>query len=511
MAVLSHCPVLPATSQSWNKIIKKQVLEGSQKKALLTFLHMQEIGHFADNFSYPILLKATAALSLERVGSALHGQIIKTGFFNHSFVQTALLNLYSNFGCREESCRVFQQISVKDIVAWNSMLDAYAAVGEMENAMTIFHSIPCKDLLSYNIMVSGYAKIGDKILAENIFDKIHQKDIISWNSMILACCNAGDMEKARNFFDQMPSRNVITWNTMLTGYLGSNCLGRVIALFEEMQEENYDPDHLTITIVLSACANLGLLEKGEEMHIFALEKGLTSSPHVTTSLIEMYAKCGKIPSSLEVFYKSQIKDIYCWNAMISGLALHGLAFSAFKLFDAMKRKDLRPDDITFVGLLSACSHSGLIHEGLELFSSMEKKYAINPKLEHYGCIVDLLGRAGLLDHALQLIESMPIVPAKSILGALLGACVNYRNTEIGEKVVKLLLKSGESLSDGEHMMVANLYASCKQLEEANKWLKMMNDSGVSKTAGCSIIQVNGEMHRFVAGDKKKKLFNANAI
>ncbi|CDP07865.1 unnamed protein product [Coffea canephora] len=450
MAVLSSNPVLPTSLQSWNKIIKKQELEGCHEKAILSFIHMQELGHFADNFTYPILLKAAANLSLDKLGLALHGQIIKNVFCNHSFVQTALVNLYSSFGCSKDAYRVFQQIATKDIIVWNSMLDAYAAAGQMEDATT------------------------------------------------------------RKFFNQMPSRNIITWNTMLAGYLGRNCFDSAIALFEEMKEKEYNPDYLTITNVLSACASLGLLEKGEEVHIFALEKGLTSSAHVTTALIEMYAKCGRILSSLQVFYKSQVMDIYGWNAMISGLALHGQASAAFKLFDDMKGKGLRPDDITFIGLLSACSHSGLVHKGLELFSSMEKKCAVNPKLEHYGCIVDLLGRAGFLCHAFQLIESMPFEPGKSIVGALLGACVIYRDTEIGEKVVKLLLKRNGSLTDGEYMMVANLYASCKNLEEANRWMNMMNASGITKTAGCSIIQVNGEMYRFVAGDKSN-LINSNAI
>lgn len=510
MAVLSSNPVLPTSLQSWNKIIKKQELEGCHEKAILSFIHMQELGHFADNFTYPILLKAAANLSLDKLGLALHGQIIKNVFCNHSFVQTALVNLYSSFGCSKDAYRVFQQITTKDIVVWNSMLDAYAAAGQMEDATSIFGSMPCKDLFSYNTMVSGYARSGNMILAENIFNIIPSRDTISWNAMILACCNAGEMERARKFFNQMPSRNIITWNTMLAGYLGRNCFDSAIALFEEMKEKEYNPDYLTITNVLSACASLGLLEKGEEVHIFALEKGLTSSAHVTTALIEMYAKCGRILSSLQVFYKSQVMDIYGWNAMISGLALHGQASAAFKLFDDMKGKGLRPDDITFIGLLSACSHSGLVHKGLELFSSMEKKCAVNPKLEHYGCIVDLLGRAGFLCHAFQLIESMPFEPGKSIVGALLGACVIYRDTEIGEKVVKLLLKRNGSLTDGEYMMVANLYASCKNLEEANRWMNMMNASGITKTAGCSIIQVNGEMYRFVAGDKSN-LINSNAI
>ncbi|CAI9094641.1 OLC1v1030416C1 [Oldenlandia corymbosa var. corymbosa] len=501
VATLSYSLVLPRTEASWNKIIKKQLLERKPEKAMLTFLRMRELGHSADNFTYPILLKAAANLSLEGVGIALHGQIIKTGFSDHSFVQTALLNLYSHLGRNDEAWRVFEKISAKDEVAWNSMLDAYASVGDMTNAMTIFDSIPCNDLLSWNIMVSGFARIGNLKLAESFFDQIPTRDIISWNSMILACCNAGEMKRAELYFEEAPSRNTITWNTMLTGYSGSGSFDKVIALFEEMKkDENCNPDYLTIAIVLSACANLGSLEKGKEVHIFALEEGLTRSPHVTTSLIDMYSKCGRIMSSIEVFFKSQIKDIYCWNAMISGLALHGHAFAALKLFAALMGNDLRPDDITFIALLSACAHAGLVLKGLGIFSSMEKEYGISPKLEHYGCLVDLLSRAGYLDDAFLIIESMPFEPCKSALGSLLAACVKYSNAGIAERVLALLLKRNEELSDGEYMMMANLFASCKQYDEANRWIDMMNDSGVTKTAGCSNVEVNGNIYKFLAGD-----------
>lgn len=505
----------PYCLQSWNKIIKRQLFDETPERAILTYLHMQELGHFAaDNYTYPILLRAVCSLGHPRLGLPLHGQTIKTGFCNHSFVQTALLNFYSHFGRVTDARTIFDQISEKDVVAWNSMLDAYASDGEMGHAEMLFDSMACKDILSYNIMVSGYARTGDMVMAEKVFDEISKRDIISWNSMILACCNAGDMKRAQDFFERSrEQRNVVTWNTMLTGYIGNGYFDSAVSLFEDMIEKDNDLDHVTIASVLSAIANLGSLDKGEKIHILAIDKGLASSPHVTTALIDMYAKCGKIESSLEVFYKSIIKDIYCWNAIISGLALHGHAFAAFKLFDAMMKhhhndnNKVRPDDITFIALLGACNHAGLVQKGIEIFNLMEKEYHIIPKSEHHGCIVSLLGRAGFLDDAFQFIETtttMPFEASETVLGALLGACVNHRDLKVGEKVVKLLLKmkTVENLSDGEYMMIANLYASCNEWEEANRWMKKMNDEGVYKTAGfSSITVVNGGMHRFLSGDR----------
>jgi pentatricopeptide repeat protein len=487
--------------RGWNKNIKKQVLKGNVEKAILTYLNMQELGYHADNYTFPILLKAAGNLLNSCFGCSLHGVTIKTGFSSHAFVQTALLNMYSSLGFICDACKVFENMPVKDVVAWNSMLHAYVSSGQMDNATEIFESMPLKDLSSFNIMVSGYGSTGRIISARSIFNKIPTKDAVSWNTMILAYTNAGDMAEAQKLFNKMPAKNVITWNTMVRGYIHNQLYAEAVDLFDEMQAGNVMPDFLTMTGVLSACAHLGSLERGTKIHIYAKSHCLDSSPHVTTALIVMYAKCGSIVNALVVFYKFQFKDIYCWNAIISGLALHGYGNAALGLFDKMRENCIMPDDITFIGLLSACSHAGLVKDGCKLFNCMEKVFGITPKREHYGCMVDLLGRAKLLNHAFQLIQAMPFEPGESVLGALLSACVIDRDLDTGEKVMKLYFdRSSSHFSDGELMMFANLYASCGKWEEAKMWREKMNDSGIAKTAGCSIIELNGNFHKFLAGE-----------
>lgn len=495
------CPSLLPDQPSWNKLVKKQVLEGNAGQAIQSYIRMQELGFSADNYTFPILLKAVGSASYPCTGFVLHGQTIKTGYCNHVYVQTALLDMYASFQLIDDARRLFEKMPVKDLVAWNSMLDAHTSSGRMDVAMKLFDSMPVKDLLSFNIIVSGFAGTKRLESARRIFDKIPMKDIISWNSMILACTNAGNMVEARKLFEEMPKRNVITWNTMIRGYLQNQLYAEAVHLFEKMKTGSVEPDYLTVTSALSACAHLRSLEVGRRIHSYAKNQGQVCSPHVVTALIDMYAKCGSIQNSLEVFYKSQIKDIYCWNAMISGLALHGHGQAALKLFDEMRGNHIMPDDITFIGLLSACSHAGLVQEGCQLFGSMEKDFKITPKIEHYGCMVDLLSRARLLDIAFQLIKSMPFEPGESILGALLSACVIQRDLSTGENVLKLLISTkADSLSDGEFMMFSNLYASCGKCEEADKWRKMMNDSGIVKTAGCTVIEINGKFHKFLAGE-----------
>lgn len=488
--------------KNWNKAIKKQVQDGKLEEAFSLFANMQERGFHPDNFTFPILLEATGRHNaLNNLGFVLHGQAMKTGYSDHLFVQTSLLNLYSNLKDINKARKVFEKMPVKDVIAWNSMLDAYASQNQMEYATALFDSMPEKGLTSYNIMISGYAKTKQLELARSFFKSAHTRDIASWNSMILACTLTGHMEEAQRLFNQAPNKNIVTWNTMVSGYLHNELYSKVLELFDRMKAENFKPDHLTLSGVLAASAHLGSLEIGRAIHIYALENQLMC-PEVITSLIDLYAKCGSITHSLEVFYKSQAKDIFCWNAILSGLALNGHGRAALELFDLMKLdKSLNPDDITFIALLSACSHSGYVKEGCSLFSSMKDDYGISPKLEHYGCMIDLLGRANLLSQALELVDSMPFKPGESILGALLSACVIHQDLEVGEKVVRLVIEKGEqdNMSDGEFMMVSNLYAACGEWEEAAKWREKMNEEGIVKTAGCSVIELNGKSHKFLAG------------
>ncbi|XP_030488619.1 pentatricopeptide repeat-containing protein At3g29230 [Cannabis sativa] len=496
----------PAISH-WNKLIKRQVAKGNPWQAIRSYTHMQKLGLFPDNFTFPILLKAAATVSHAPFVFGLHAQAIKAGYSHHAFVQTALLNAYFTVGLVEDARNVFDKLSQRDLVAWNSMIDGYASNGQMGIALDLFDSMPVKDVSSYNIILAGFAGLKQVESARQVFDKMPVRDVVSWNSVISAFVIAGHMAEANALFEESPLRNVITWNTMITGYVQNQLYSEAIDLFDEMRSgNNSEPDHLSVTAALSACAHLRFLDKGTQIDFYARKHGQFFTPHVVTALIDMYAKCGSIQNSLEVFYKFEHKDVYCWNAMISGLALHGYGEAALKLFDEMRENSMKPDDITFIGLLSACSHAGLVEEGCELFECMERDFKITPKIEHYGCIVDLLSRAKFLDRAFRIIETMPFKPGDSILGALLSSCVIHQDLHTGEKVINLIFDKANNdgrnnqLSDGEYMMISNLYASCGKWEEANKWRSMMNSSGVVKTAGSSIIEVDGKFHHFLAGE-----------
>ncbi|KAL9680595.1 hypothetical protein QQ045_018476 [Rhodiola kirilowii] len=484
-----------------NKIIRRRAADGSYDQALQAYIDMQYVGFFADNYTFPILLKAAAEHHNCRLGRALHCQTVKTGFSSHTFVQTALVNMYGSFCELHDACKVFDNITHKDEIAWNSMLDAYVSSGELGKAVEFFDSMEIKDVASLNIMLSGLGRNGDATSARALFDEAPVRDTTSWNTMIFAYTKINDMMEAGKLFDLMLDKNVITWNTMISGYVSSQLYHDAITMFYDMWASNSKPDHLTVSGALSACSHLGLLGTGIELHTYVLNQGMGSSRHVTSSLISMYANCGCIWSALQVFYKSEQKDIYCWSSMISGLAIHGYGSAALDLFKQMTEKySILPDDITFICVLSACSHSGLVKQGLELFDRMETAFGLMPKSEHYGCIVDLLGRAGLLHHALHLIKTMPFEPGETALGALLSACVTYQDLEMGNEVLRLMRSVSWEMSDGEFMMLSNLYAACGHWVEADRWRNLMNNAGIVKTVGFSIVNVDGKMYKFLAGD-----------
>ncbi|KAJ4950432.1 hypothetical protein NE237_027264 [Protea cynaroides] len=486
--------------RQWNLMIKHRVLAGDLEEAVLTFTKMQGSDIQGDNYTFPLMLKAAAGLVSSHVGFALHGQIIKTGFSSHVFVQTALLKFYSALGYMDRARLLFDKMSDKDLLAWNSMLDAYASYGHMDDALEIFDMMPVRDSVSFNTMISGYGKIGRVASARDYFDRMPTKDDVSWNSMITVYTKSGDMKLARLLFDEMVGRNVVSYNTIINGYLQNQCYADALDLFYKMKASRTEANHLTLSAVLSACAHLYSLETGVRIHTKAV--GFLSDPHVTAALIDMYSKCGSLEGALGVFYKAQVKNIYCWNAMISGLALHGYGQAALRLFEEMKAGSTKPDDITFIGLLSACSHAGMVQEGCLLFECMEREFGVSPKAEHYGCMVDLLGRAGFLDRAYEVIETMPFEPETTVVGALLGACLIHGDLKMGELIAERITRRGDCLSDGEYMMLANMYAMCGQWQESNRWKRKMNDAGISKAAGCSLVEIDGKMHRFLAGEFK---------
>ncbi|KAA8523061.1 hypothetical protein F0562_009484 [Nyssa sinensis] len=513
----------------YNVMIKAYAKSGSFRKAILLFNQLRLHGLWPDNFTYPFVFKAIGCLREVSEGKKVHGFVVKSGVEFDCYVCNSLMDMYAQLGYVENLKKLFDEMPERDVVSWNVLISGYVRCDRFEDAIKVFRRMQqesnlkpdeatvvstlsaCtalknlelgKEIHWYvsnevgfttiigNSLLDMYSKCGCLNIARQIFDAMPTKNVICWTSMVSGYVNCGQLEEARELFERSPVRDIVLWTAIINGYVQFNRVDEALALFQEMQIRRVKPDKFTLVALLTGCAQLGALEQGKWIHGYIDEKRITIDAVVGTALIDMYAKCGCIEKSLEIFSGVKDKDTASWTSIICGLAMNGKTSKALELFSEMKQAGFRPDDITFIGVLSSCSHGGLVEEGRQYFNSMTKIYQIEPKLEHYGCLIDLLGRAGLLDEAEELIEKIPNESNKIIVplyGALLSACRIYGAVDLGERVAKRLVEI-ESSDSSVHTLMANMYASADRWEDVTKVRMKMKALGVKKAPGCSSIE-----------------------
>ncbi|ESQ40773.1 hypothetical protein EUTSA_v10013204mg [Eutrema salsugineum] len=428
-------------SFGWNCVIRGLSYSRNPENTIRVYIQMLRKGFSPDHMTYPFLLKSSSRLLNRKIGGSLHTCVFKTGFEWDLFICNSLIHMYGSFRDNASARKLFDEMPDKNLVTWNSILDAYA-------------------------------KCGDVVSARQVFDGMTKRDVVSWSSMVDGYVKSGEYNEALEIFDQM----------MLMGSSKAN--------------------EVTMVSVLCACAHLGALNRGKAVHCYILDKQLPLTVMLRTSLIDMYAKCGSIGDAWGVFCGAasvEETDVLMWNAMIGGLASHGFITESLQLFHKMQESEFDPDEITFLCLLAACSHGGLVKEAWHLFGRL-KESGVEPKSEHYACMVDVLSRAGLVEDAYDFISEMPIKPTGSMLGAFVNGCINHGNLELAETVGKKLVEL-QPRNDGRYVGLANVYAINKRFGAARSMREAMEEKGVKKTAGHSIIELNGAPHRFIAHDK----------
>eukprot|EP01018_Ginkgo_biloba_P016705 Gb_16366 [translate_table: standard] len=563
---------------SWTAMIGGYVKHGLCEEALSLFYEMKKVRTQPDNFIFPGVLKACAALADLQQGKEVHDYITKSGIEPDVFVGNSLVEMYAKCGSIEDARLVFDKLSKKNVVSWNVMISGYAQNGHGEKALHLFHemqlggmspnpvtitsTLPAcaslaalqqgkeihgkiiknalnSDILVGNALLDMYAKCGSTENAWRVFVKMFQKDLGSWNSMIACYAKNGYRDEALELFQQMQSvgikgnvvswtaiiatyaqcgkgeealklfhqmqlvgikPDIISWNAVITCFAQNGYGNEALKSFRQMQLSGMKPNFVTISSVLPACASLAALQQGKEIHGCIISSGFKSDVFVGSALVDMYAKCGCIEYAWKVFNKTSQKNIVSWNAMIAGCAMHGRGQDALSLFRQMQQADMKPDSITFTGVLSACSHAGLVDEGWQYFDSMKRDHLITPNEEHYACMVDLLGRSGCLDEARDLINTIPLEPNACVWGALLGACGIHCNIELGEYVAERLFVL-EPENAGNYVLMSNVYAAAGRWDDVVKVRKIMKDKGLKKIPGCSLIEVKNKMHRFFVGDR----------
>ncbi|ESR64222.1 hypothetical protein CICLE_v10010823mg [Citrus x clementina] len=524
----------------WNNIIRGHSLSSSPVVAIKFYVRMILSGFVPNTYTFPFILKSCAKISAISEGKQIHAHVLKLGLESDPFVHTSLINMYAQNGELESARLVFNKSSLRDAVSYTALITGYASRGYLDDARQLFDEMPVRDVVSWNAMIAGYAQSGRYEEALAIFQKIREENFVPNESTVVtvlsACAHMGSLElgnwvcslieghglgsnlhvtnalidmyskcgglvKARDLFESIEKRDVISWNVMIGGYTHTSDYKEALMLFRQMLQSNIEPNDVTFLSVLPACAYLGALDLGKWIHAY-IDKNHQKLNNVSlwTSLIDMYAKCGNIKAAEQVFDGMGYKTLASWNAMISGLAMHGKADKALSLFSRMIGEGLQPDDITFVGVLSACNHAGLLDIGRQYFNAMIQDYKISPKLQHYGCMVDLLGRAGLFDEAEALLKTMEMKPDAAIWTSLLGACRVHGRLELGESVAKHLLEL-EPENPGAYVLLSNMYAGAGRWDDVATIRTRLNDKGMKKVPGCSSIEVGSVVHEFLVGDK----------
>ncbi|CAA3007139.1 pentatricopeptide repeat-containing At5g66520-like [Olea europaea subsp. europaea] len=423
----------------YNTILRgysQSVLYGN---VMVLYTHMLESFVMPNKFTFPPVIRACCIDFAVKEGMQVHAQVIKLGFGSDSFCQNNLIHMYLNFNCLENAKRLFDNLDKKDDVSWTTL-------------------------------ISGYSQ-------------------------------RGCVDEAFGLFESMPVQNPAAWNAMIAAYVQNNRFHEAFDLFDRMRKANMLMDNFVAASMLSACTRLGALDKGEWIHEYVKKCGVEVDSKLATTIIDMYSKCGSLDKAFEVFNGLPSKGISSWNCMIGGLAMHGKGEAAIELFKKMeKESNITPDYITFVNVLSACAHSGLVEEGRYYFRYMSEVYGIKHGMEHYGCLVDLLGRAGLLEEAREAINEMPMRADVGVLGALLGACRIHGNIDLGEEIGRQVIEL-EPTNSGRYVLLANLYARAGRWEDVANIRKLMNDRGVKKAPGCSAIELEGAVNEFIAGGR----------
>ncbi|XP_047339333.1 pentatricopeptide repeat-containing protein At1g31430-like [Impatiens glandulifera] len=529
----------------YNVMIKAYAKNSSYRKSILLFDELRIEGLWPDNFTYPFVLKSVAQISNVSLGKKIHGFAVKTGAEFDCYVCNSLMDMYSELGQLEYVQKLFDGMPNRDVVSWNVLISGYVKCRKFEEAVNVFYRMrsenaikpdeatvvstlsACTNLkrldlgeeihsivrdefelgftpIISNALLDMYSKCGHLSIARQMFDEMPVKNVICWTAMVSGYVGSGKLDKARSLFERSPSKDVILWTTMINGYVQFNQFDEAIALFHRMQIQRVKPDKFTLVAILTGCAQSGALEQGRWIHGYIEVNRIKLDAIIGTALIDMYAKCGCVVKSLEIFNRMNRheKDTASWTSIICGLALNGQTDKALVLFSEMKRDGFRPDDITFIGVLTACSHGGLVNEGLIHFESMKRNYQIEPKLEHYGCVIDLLGRSGRLDEAEEMIERAPNEDIEIVIplyGALLSACRTYGNVKMGERMGKKLAEI-ETKDSSVHTLLANIYASANRWADVTKVRRRMRDAGVKKEPGCSSIEIDGNIHEFLVRD-----------
>lgn len=494
--------------QSYNAIIVGYARSCQGFEAFQIFRLLLKSGLGLDEISLSGALSACAAIKGYLEGIQVHGLAIKSTFWSNVCVGNAILDMYGKCGALLEARSVFDEMENRDAVSWNAIIAAYEQNGNEEMTLSLFVGMLRTrmepDEFSYGSVLKACA--GRQVL--NYGMEVHNRiiksgmgfDLFVGSAIVDMYCKCAKVEEAEKLHYRMAEQTMVSWNALISGFSLNEQSEEAQKFFAQMLEMGIKPDHFTYATVLDTCANLATVGLGKQIHAQILKHELQSDVYISSTLVDMYSKCGIMQDSMLVFEKAPKRDFVTWNAMICGYAQHGLGEEALKTFEDMQLEGVKPNHSTFVSVLRACAHMGFVDKGLEYFHAMLSDYGLDPQLEHYSCMVDILGRSGQVIEASKLIQKMPFQADDVIWRTLLSMCKMHRNVEVAEQAVSSLLQL-DPQDSAAYILLSNIYADAGMWDEVSKLRKIMRFSGVKKEPGCSWIEVKSELHMFVIGDK----------
>ncbi|XP_027924834.1 putative pentatricopeptide repeat-containing protein At3g49142 [Vigna unguiculata] len=458
----------------YNVMIRSYVNNHWYNDALIVFRDMVGGGFSPDNYTYPCVLKACSCSDNARIGFQLHGAVFKVGFDLNLFVGNGLIALYGKCGCLLEARRVLDEMPSRDVVSWNSMVAGYVQNMRFDDALHICREMECLR---------------------------HKPDAGTMASLLPAVTDTSseNISYVKQMFVNLEKKNLVSWNVMITVYMKNSMPEKAVDLYLQMEKCEVEPDAITCASVLPACGDLSALLLGRRIHEYVERKKLCPNLLLENSLIDMYARCGCLEDARRVFDRMKFRDVASWTSLISAYGMTGKGNNAVALFTEMLNSGQSPDSIAFVAIISACSHSGLYNEGKLYFKQMTDDYGITPRIEHFACLVDLLGRSGRVDEAYNFIKQMPMEPNERVWGSLLSSCRVYSNMDIGLVAADKLLQLAPEQS-GYYVLLSNIYAKAGRWTEVTATRSLMKRRKIRKMPGISNVELNNQVHTFLAGD-----------
>ncbi|XP_028804068.1 pentatricopeptide repeat-containing protein At2g27610 [Neltuma alba] len=492
-------------SVSWNSMISGQVANGHDLQALEIFYHMQFAGVVPTQMTFVSIIKSCTNLKDLDFIRLLHCRTLKSGYSNDQGILTALMNAY--FKCREMDY-AHDLLSLmsggQNVVLWTAMINGYLQNGNTKNAVNLFSQMRREGVKPNHFTYSTILKVQNAVSIFQIHAEVikanYEKSSSVGTALLDAYVKRGNIYDALKVFEVIEAKDIIAWSAMIAGYAQTGETEEAAKIFLQLSREGIKPNEFTFSSIINACASsMASVEQGKQFHACAIKMRLNNALCVSSALVTMYSKRGNIESAHEVFRRQGERDLVSWNSMISGYAQHGHANKALEVFEKLQNQNMEVDAITFIGVISACTHAGLVDEGQRYFNMMVKDHHINPTMEHYSCMIDLYSRAGLLGKAMDIINGMPFSPCTTVWRTLLAACRVHRNMELGKLAAEklMLLQPQHSAA---YVLLSNMYAAAGKWQERSNVRKLMDKRRVKKEAGYSWIEVKNKTYSFLAGD-----------